>query len=148
MSDKKTPITKKYTNDEITVVWKPDLCIHSTLCWKNLRQVFNPKARPWVNMEGATSQAILDQVAKCPSRALSAYKNDADEAEPEVTAERIIEVSKDGPLLVYGNISVKHPNGAVEQQSRVTAFCRCGASSNKPYCDGSHKAAGFIDTAD
>jgi len=35
--------TFKYTNDEITVVWQPKVCIHSTFCWKGLVEVFNPK---------------------------------------------------------------------------------------------------------
>lgn len=44
-----TEITKKYSNDEITIVWKPSVCIHSTLCWKGekgLKQVFNPAEKP------------------------------------------------------------------------------------------------------
>jgi len=50
-----------------------------------------------------------------------------------------------GPLLVYGNVQVKHTNGTAENKSKVTAFCRCGKSGNKPYCDGSHIPAGFKD---
>jgi CDGSH-type Zn-finger protein len=39
---------------------------------------------------------------------------------------------------VYGNIKVKDQNGVETKKNKVTAFCRCGLSSNKPYCDGSH----------
>jgi uncharacterized Fe-S cluster protein YjdI len=73
-------ITKKYTNGEITVVWKPGLCQHSTICWKEatgLPTVFNPKLHPWVNMDGANSERIVEQVKKCPSGALSFYYNKA-----------------------------------------------------------------------
>lgn len=66
---------KRYTNDEITVVWKPETCIHSTLCWKGLIRVFNPKSRPWVNINGATTEKIVEQVSKCPSGALSFFYN-------------------------------------------------------------------------
>ena len=69
-------MTKKYTNGKITVIWKPDLCTHSTNCWKGLNTVFNPKERPWIKMEGASSERIMDQVKKCPSGALSFYAND------------------------------------------------------------------------
>ena len=69
------PITKKYTNGEVTVVWQPHMCMHSTLCWKQLLQVFNPAVRPWVNMNGAPTQRIIEQVRKCPSGALSFVMN-------------------------------------------------------------------------
>ena len=135
---------RTYTNGEITVVWQPEVCIHSTLCWKGLVSVFNPKNRPWINMQGATTEQIAEQVRKCPSGALSFYVNSPAEEEPvSVTAESIVETMKDGPLLVYGNLSVKDASGNVTKKSKVTAFCRCGASENKPYCDGTHKKISF-----
>ncbi len=60
-----------YTNDDITVVWKPELCRHAARCATQLPTVFNPAAKPWVNMDGATSQEIREQVARCPTGALS-----------------------------------------------------------------------------
>ncbi|HET9432487.1 MAG TPA: (4Fe-4S)-binding protein [Chitinophagaceae bacterium] len=73
---------RKYTNDEITVVWKPNVCMHSKICWKGLIEVFNPKARPWINMDGATTEKIIEQVKKCPSGALSFFIN-SEEAKNE-----------------------------------------------------------------
>ena len=63
--------TFKYTNDEITVVWKPNFCIHSKICWTHLRQVFDQFVKPWINMKGATTEQIVYQVNQCPSGALS-----------------------------------------------------------------------------
>ena len=63
--------TIHYTKGELTVVWKPELCQHSTLCWKGLRGVFDPWVKPWVNMDGAEAEHIMEQVSKCPSGALS-----------------------------------------------------------------------------
>lgn len=138
-------IIKKYTNGEVTVVWKPDVCIHSRLCWTQLSEVFDPRKRPWINMEGADTAHIIDQVSKCPSGALSYYlQNEANPA-TEINADTKVEVSPNGPLLVYGNLTVKLKDGTEENKSRVTAFCRCGKSSNKPFCDGSHISAGFED---
>lgn len=142
MSDTPKPKEKSYTNGEITVVWKPDVCIHSTICWKGLYNVFQPKSRPWVKMDGASSERIRAQVDKCPSGALTWYNN-ADGQAMEIDRETIVEVSQNGPLLVYGNVSIKHPDGSEEKKNKVTALCRCGASGNKPYCDGSHKKVDF-----
>ena len=66
---------KKYSNGEITVIWRPALCTHSKNCWKNLREVFDPQKRPWINIQGAASQKIMEQVDQCPSKALSWTKN-------------------------------------------------------------------------
>jgi uncharacterized Fe-S cluster protein YjdI len=67
--------TLKYSNGDITVVWKPNTCIHSTICWKGLLEVFNPKERPWIKIEGASTERIIEQVRQCPSGALSYYFN-------------------------------------------------------------------------
>jgi len=67
--------TIEYPKDEITILWKPDLCIHAGMCVKTLPQVYNPKARPWIRTENATTHEFIDQVAKCPSGALSIRNN-------------------------------------------------------------------------
>ncbi len=137
-------ITKKYTNGEVTVVWKPDVCIHSAICFNGLPQVFNPREKPWVKPEGANTQQIIEQVKKCPSSALTFYINDEVKGNVEVETETIIETSKNGPLLVYGNVSIKDAEGNITKKNNVTALCRCGSSSNKPYCDGTHRKIDFV----
>jgi uncharacterized Fe-S cluster protein YjdI len=64
-------MTKKYSNGEVTVIWKPDLCVHSGICARGLPGVFDPKRKPWVDAWGASSQEIVDQVKRCPSGALT-----------------------------------------------------------------------------
>ena len=66
----------KYTNGEVTIVWKPDLCIHSGNCARGLPEVFKPKEKPWITPEGSTTEKIIEQVKKCPSGALSYFMND------------------------------------------------------------------------
>ena len=141
-------ITKKYTNGTVTIVWKPDVCIHSTICWKGaagLHEVFNPAERPWIKPEGAPTEKIVAQVKKCPSGALSFYMNAEADKIDHVEAESIVEVVPNGPLLIYGNITIKDKDGSETKKNNVTAMCRCGQSGNKPYCDGTHKKVDFKD---
>jgi uncharacterized Fe-S cluster protein YjdI len=138
--------TKMYTNGEVTIVWKSELCIHSGICFRGLNEVFDPQKRPWVRPDATTSDRIVEQIKKCPSGALSYYLNKdvADDKNIEVEAETVVETSPNGPLLVYGNVSVKDKNGTITRKNNVTAFCRCGGSNNKPFCDGSHKKINFV----
>jgi uncharacterized Fe-S cluster protein YjdI len=138
-------ITRKYTNGEVTIVWKPSICVHSTICFTGLPEVFKPMERPWVKPENSTTERMIAQVRKCPSGALSYYMNNEKQVPSVVTGESIVEVVKNGPLLVYGNITIKDKDGKETKKDKVTAFCRCGATSNKPYCDGTHVKIGFHD---
>ena len=134
-------IIKKYTNGEVTIVWKPATCIHSRICWNKLTglpDVFNPFTKPWIKPEAAPTERLVEQVNKCPSGALSFFYNGQEPADEQTTTDVKIEVTANGPLLVYGNITIKRPNGEETKKSKVTAFCRCGLSGNKPFCDGSH----------
>ena len=72
-------ITKKYTNGEVTIVWKPSLCVHSGVCFNGLSGVFHPRELPWITLERSTTEKIVEQVKKCPSGALSYFMN-ADES--------------------------------------------------------------------
>ena len=55
-----------------------------------------------------------------------------------------VTVRDNGPLLVQGTITVKDQAGNhIEAAGPVTAFCRCGQSANKPFCDGTHATCGF-----
>ncbi len=69
--------THTYSSGEVTIVWKPSLCTHSKRCWMGLPAVFKPGERPWILPEGATTDAIVAQVGKCPSGALSIRMNEA-----------------------------------------------------------------------
>jgi len=68
-------IIKKYTNGEVTIVWKSELCIHSGNCFRGLSEVFDPRRKPWIIPTAAPSDTIIEQVKKCPSGALTVYVN-------------------------------------------------------------------------
>ncbi len=63
-----------YSNSEVTVEWRPDLCKHSGRCVHGLPGVFDVNKRPWINIEGATTEDIISQVNKCPTGALKHHK--------------------------------------------------------------------------
>ena len=69
----------EYSNGELTIIWQPDLCQHSGICVKTLPQVYNPKERPWVKIENATTDELSAQINKCPSGALSYRLNKKEE---------------------------------------------------------------------
>lgn len=134
-------IVKEYDTDELTVIWKPKKCIHSEICWKTLPEVYDPKGKPWIKPENASAAALKSQIEKCPSGALS-YRVQG-ETQVEESKETECTVIENGPLLVSGLLKVTLASGTVETKKRSTAFCRCGASNNKPYCDGTHNNVGF-----
>ena len=140
----KKEIINEYSNGELTVVWEPKKCIHSRICVNTLPKVYHPDKKPWIKAENATTEELKSQIDTCPSGALSYYMNKEGKKEAE-SAETKVKVIQNGPLLVFGTIQVTDKDGIVEVKSKTTAFCRCGVSKNKPYCDGSHVKIDFKD---
>ena len=117
------------------------LCTHAGHCadrftdvWEMIRRTSDPEVR-------ARLQHMVDL---CPSgRIAHAPAADAEPDEPGF--EPSIAVIRDGPVWVRGGIPVESADGTTyEVRNRVT-LCRCGRSSNKPFCDGTHKVVGFRD---
>ena len=143
---------RKYTNGEITVFWQPKKCIHATTCYRELTDVFNPRKRPWVNMDGAPTGEIIRVVKLCPTQALFFKFNkdldiekqaDSSNDLNEVPAEaRIME---DGPLVLKGNFKIYGTDGKELRHLKMSSLCRCGASNNIPYCDGTHRKIGYTE---
>lgn len=135
-------IVKEYTNGEVTIVWKPNLCTHASFCWRELPEVFMPNKRPWVNPMGASTERIIKQIERCPSGALSYYMNNQKDKEMETKNDIEIQIHKNGPLFIAGNLTVVRDDKR-ENRPDGAAFCRCGKSKNQPYCDGSHMEQPF-----
>jgi len=126
----------EYKGDGVTVLWKPQLCIHSEKCVNGLAEVFKPKEKPWIQTEHATAEEIIAQVKQCPSGALG-YKTDDMAETNNSSGTTQVTVLENGPLMCEGPISIKRSDGSIEEKAKA-ALCRCGASTNKPFCDGSH----------
>jgi len=139
-------IDKKYTNGEITVFWQPKKCIHATTCYRELIEVFNPRKRPWVNMDGAPTEEIIRVVKLCPTQALSfKYNNELAPVNSPETAPVLCEarVMEDGPLVLKGDFRIYDTDGQELRHMKMTSLCRCGASETLPFCDGTHRKIGF-----
>jgi len=141
---------KEYTNGEVTVFWKAELCIHSANCLIGLPDVFDSGKRPWINIHGSNSKDIMKVVDSCPSRALTYLKNTKllpsrpRKSNKKTTKFARIQILKDGPLIISGNFLIRDSNKKkVRIKNRIAALCRCGSTRKKPFCDGSHLAAGF-----
>ncbi len=113
------------------------LCMHAGQCgnretnvWKMVRKT----------EESITRIGVIRMVEKCPSGRL-VNRIDGEIVEPSLPQE--IGVVPGGPLWVTGGVPVQRADGEpFETRNRVT-LCRCGASGNKPLCDGTHKEIAF-----
>jgi uncharacterized Fe-S cluster protein YjdI len=134
-------VSRRYASAAIEVIWQPEYCIHAGMCWRNLPEVFRPRAVPWVLPDKANADEIAWVISACPSGALGYRRLDGGPSEP-VPDTTLVEPQRDGPLYVRGRLQITKPDGSVRETTRAS-LCRCGHSQNKPFCDNSHIAAGF-----
>jgi uncharacterized Fe-S cluster protein YjdI len=165
-NDNKFSGGKRYKNKDITVYWKPSACVHASYCYRELIEVFDPSRRPWVDMEGASTEKIIEVVNLCPTDALTWKWNDDAKNEavgrdqvnhikfrrPELLEiiNRIeeeqpvsVKIMVDGPIVLKGNFTLVYDETRREVQEGIISLCRCGASDHMPFCDGRHRKIGF-----
>lgn len=135
---------RSYESESIVVIWNSELCIHTAKCLKALPEVFDNKARPWVNVEAADADAIARAVESCPTAALTYERRDGAPGEVPDGVTTVVP-RPNGPLLVRGSLEVQDVAGDVFLVSPRAALCRCGASQNQPFCDRSHVRVRFRD---
>jgi len=134
-----------YRGKRITIFDNRAICSHAGHCTDSLKSVFRMKEEPWIDADGAKVEEIVATIRKCPSGALS-YAIDGVEAQPPAR-EPMITVTADGPYAITGGVGllgITFGDGASQEHYTL---CRCGASKNKPFCDGSHWAVKFHDPA-
>ena len=73
-----TPMKKIYENNKIRVFWEPGKCIHSTNCIHGLPEVFDTHKRPWIKIDAADVENIMQCIDNCPSGALTYEKLETD----------------------------------------------------------------------
>lgn len=135
-------VTREYASGGIRVQWYAARCIHSAACIRALPQVFDPRRRPWVDVEAAAAEAIADAVVKCPTGALHYHRTDGGPQESS-PAEVSIVAARNGPYLLRGPVRVRGSDGQILREDTRVALCRCGQSRHLPFCDNTHRAIGF-----
>ena len=134
---------RSYPGPGITIHDNRSICAHAAHCTDGAPTVFKYGEKPWIDPAGAPAAAIVATIRCCPSGALS-YTLDG-ETGPISSGPAQITVTKDGPYAVSGDCELLEvPRAQGAPKDRYT-LCRCGASKNKPFCDGSHYDAGFKD---
>ncbi|HVS27149.1 MAG TPA: CDGSH iron-sulfur domain-containing protein [Burkholderiales bacterium] len=132
-----------YQGKRITIHDNRGICAHAGHCTDGLVSVFKMRAEPWIDPDGAAVEKIIETIKRCPSGALSYSISDVEhrdqERPPRVT------VTGDGPYAVTGGISLMGQAFGEGASTEHYTLCRCGASKNKPFCDGSHWQVGFKD---
>ena len=83
-----------------------------------MSSIFNPKGKPWINVEGTSSEEIMKQINQCPSEALSYYKNsEGKKVYLDVIELTKVEVIPNGPARVHGDVEITYSNGTVEKKN-------------------------------
>jgi CDGSH-type Zn-finger protein/uncharacterized Fe-S cluster protein YjdI len=129
---------QEYRNKRIVVRFDGKKCIHSRFCVLGRPYVFVPNAPgAWIQPDYASPEAVAEVAHNCPSGAITYERLDGgpQESAPKVN---VLRVRENGPLAFHADMEIQGSGIAY----RAT-LCRCGASQNKPLCDGSHTAIKF-----
>ena len=120
-----------------TVHFNARRCIHSRHCVLDRPDVFVPNVEgEWIHPDNASAAELLELAHNCPSGAIRVTgPNDEQVEQPPLV--NTVRIRENGPLALHAEAEI-----AGEKGLRFT-LCRCGASKHKPFCDGSHTAAGF-----
>jgi CDGSH-type Zn-finger protein len=138
---------RDYVGKEITIHDNRKICSHAKECVNNLPSVFKLGSRPWIDSDGSRMQDIIKTVRKCPSGALSYSIDGIEYRDLKEQRDPILTVLKNGPYYITGGIELIGENiefGEGASKEHYT-LCRCGASENKPFCDGTHTTINFKD---
>jgi CDGSH-type Zn-finger protein/ferredoxin len=137
---------KNYVGKKVIIHDNRKICSHAAECVNNLPSVFRFDARPWISPDAEESEQIIKTIEKCPSGALS-YSIDGIEYRDRNERKPMVTVLKDGPYAITGGIDligddIQFAEGFSKEHYTL---CRCGASNNKPFCDGTHRSVNFKD---
>ena len=136
--------TIRYRGNKITVLFSIDRCTHYAACLDGAPEVFDSTKRPWIMPDKASPGKIAEVILTCPTGALHFERTDG--GPPETAPEtNVVKVETHGPLYFQGDLTVQDEKGKLLLKDTRIAFCRCGLSKIKPFCDNTHARVGFED---
>jgi len=130
---------------EVTITFDGTRCVHSRACVLGHPEVFVPNVKgEWIYPDAAPAATVLQIGVTCPSGAIRVSRNDGSATSEVPPVVNTLRLRENGPLSLEAPMRI---GGQAASSVRAT-LCRCGASRNKPFCDGSHAEAGFTATGE
>jgi CDGSH-type Zn-finger protein/uncharacterized Fe-S cluster protein YjdI len=127
----------------MTILYEGARCIHSRHCVLDAPGVFLANTPgDWIVPDAASVETLVGVAHACPSGAIRYERHDGG-AEEEAPPVNVARVRENGPLAFHAAVDL----AGMGTMFRAT-LCRCGASSRKPFCDGSHVKSGFVATGE
>ena len=131
-----------YVGDGVTIYDDRSVCSHAGRCTDGLPTVWKLGGEPWIDPLGASAEEIIEVVKRCPSGALTYSRTDGGAIEEDVH-DPTLAPATDGPYVLSGHVRVTSSSGEPYEHRERVALCRCGKSSNKPFCNGKHWDCNF-----
>ncbi|MFN0115950.1 MAG: CDGSH iron-sulfur domain-containing protein [Paracoccaceae bacterium] len=138
-------MTETVKGRDVTVVFDGARCVHSRNCVLSHPEVFVPNVKgDWIFPDAAPADEVLGIGRNCPSGAIRVRRNAGAGSSDTPPVVNTVRVRENGPLAIEAELLIR---GERQPGPRAT-LCRCGQSKAKPFCDGSHTAAGFTATGE
>ena len=130
---------EEVSGERATITFDGERCIHARRCVISQPRVFKANVEgAWIDPDAASTEELMFVALNCPSGAIQVTRHDGGQPEPAPQVNTIA-IRENGPLAIHAQIVI-----AGETVGMRATLCRCGASKNKPYCDGSHVGAAFV----
>ena len=134
-------MTEVVQGQQVTITFDGARCVHSRNCVLGHPEVFVPNVKgAWIHPDAAPPEEVLRIGFNCPSGAIRVTRNDGAGSSDVAPVVNTLRLRENGPLAIEAALVI----GGMPQETVRATLCRCGASKAKPYCDGSHAAAGFV----
>jgi CDGSH-type Zn-finger protein/uncharacterized Fe-S cluster protein YjdI len=130
---------------DVTIRFDASRCVHSRNCVLGHPEVYVPNVKgEWIHPDAASADTVMHTALACPSGAIRVSRNDGSATSDTPPMVNTVRIRENGPLAFEAELQIR---GEPQATPRAT-LCRCGQSANKPFCDGSHTAAGFTATGE